>query len=115
MFPVSNLFLALSSLHTTSAAIHHLFVGTFGQASLYTVAFDDEALTLDLVKNSTASAGHSWIAFDVFSTTTPKPLNTDPFSACEEERIRRSRFSSSKLLGAKRHESPLRYFSPNWR
>jgi carboxy-cis,cis-muconate cyclase len=65
MFPISTFIAVLSILKAAEATVHHLFVGTFGAASLYTVAFDDEALTLELVKNSTASTGHSWIAFDV--------------------------------------------------
>lgn len=65
MFPISTFVVILSTLQAAEATVHRLFVGTFGAASLYTVAFDDEALTLELVKNSTASAGHSWISFDV--------------------------------------------------
>lgn len=64
MFP-STIFTFFLSFKVAEAAVHHLFVGTFGAASLYTLAFDDEALTLELVKNNTASAGHSWISFDV--------------------------------------------------
>jgi hypothetical protein len=65
MFPILTFVVVLSTLQAAEATLHHLFVGTFGAASLYTVAFDDEALTLELVKNSTASVGHSWISFDV--------------------------------------------------
>lgn len=49
---------------SASAAVHHLFVGTFSNAVLYTLEFDDEALTLQLVQNNSASTSHSWIAFD---------------------------------------------------
>ncbi|KAH9889669.1 hypothetical protein F4778DRAFT_773283 [Xylariomycetidae sp. FL2044] len=44
------------------AATHEMIVGTFGTTSLYTLAFDDEALTLELVANTSTPAASSWIA-----------------------------------------------------
>ncbi|KUJ21723.1 3-carboxy-cis,cis-mucoante lactonizing enzyme [Mollisia scopiformis] len=50
---------ALSAVH---ADLHHLIVGTFGTESLYTLEFDDSALTLNLIQNLTVSTASSWIA-----------------------------------------------------
>lgn len=61
-FFITFIFLNLLSLAT--ADVHRLFVGTFGNAVLYTLEFDDSAETLTLVKNNTASQSHSWISFD---------------------------------------------------
>lgn len=44
------------------ASKHNLFVGGFGDAFVYSLEFDDEALTLDLVKNISSNSGHSWVA-----------------------------------------------------
>ncbi|KAI0018827.1 carboxy-cis,cis-muconate cyclase [Xylariomycetidae sp. FL0641] len=46
------------------AAMHELIVGTFGTNSLYTLEFDDELLTLELVKNTSTSTSNSWITFN---------------------------------------------------
>ncbi|KAI1499247.1 hypothetical protein F5X99DRAFT_291229 [Biscogniauxia marginata] len=55
--------LALSALATLAhAATHELIVGTFGTNVLYTLEFDDEALTLDLAANTSVPAASSWIA-----------------------------------------------------
>ncbi|RMZ90816.1 hypothetical protein DV736_g1953, partial [Chaetothyriales sp. CBS 134916] len=62
MFPTFVISLCLVS--SAFAAVHHLFVGTFANSILYTLAFDDEASTLKLVRNNSASTSHSWIAFD---------------------------------------------------
>ncbi|KAF2703691.1 carboxy-cis,cis-muconate cyclase [Pleomassaria siparia CBS 279.74] len=66
MFPTRTSTLASLFVvaNVASATVHHLFVGTYVTSDLYTLAFDDEALTLEIVQNSTASTGHSWIAFD---------------------------------------------------
>ncbi|TVY19999.1 Carboxy-cis,cis-muconate cyclase, partial [Lachnellula arida] len=53
---------ALGFFATVRGDLHQLIVGTFGTESLYTLEFDDVALTLDLIGNSTASAASSWIA-----------------------------------------------------
>ncbi|KAI0123634.1 carboxy-cis,cis-muconate cyclase [Xylariales sp. AK1849] len=45
-----------------NAALHELIVGTFGTESLYTLEFDDESLTLDMVANTSVPAAGSWIA-----------------------------------------------------
>ncbi|RDW94631.1 hypothetical protein BP5796_00394 [Coleophoma crateriformis] len=42
--------------------VHQLIVGTFGTEYLYTLQFDDQALTLDLVGNMSTNAASSWIA-----------------------------------------------------
>ncbi|KAF3025041.1 hypothetical protein E8E14_014376 [Neopestalotiopsis sp. 37M] len=52
----------LSLIAAANAATHELLVGTFGTKSLYTVEFDDEALTLDLVANTSVPAAGSWLA-----------------------------------------------------
>ncbi|KAI0149003.1 carboxy-cis,cis-muconate cyclase [Pestalotiopsis sp. NC0098] len=52
----------LSLVAVANAATHELIVGTFGTKSLYTVEFDDEALTLDLVANTSVPAAGSWLA-----------------------------------------------------
>lgn len=44
------------------ATKHNLFVGGFGNAFVYSLEFDDEALTLNMVKNISSKSGHSWIA-----------------------------------------------------
>ncbi|CAJ2512503.1 Uu.00g055180.m01.CDS01 [Anthostomella pinea] len=55
--------LALASLAPLAhAATHDLIVGTFGTKALYTLEFDDEALTLDLVANTSTTISSSWIA-----------------------------------------------------
>jgi carboxy-cis,cis-muconate cyclase len=48
-----------------SADLHHLIVGTFGTEKLYTLEFDDSALTLELIGNYSANAASSWIALSV--------------------------------------------------
>lgn len=55
----------LSLVAVANAATHELIVGTFGTKSLYTVEFDDEALTLDLVANTSVPAAGSWLALSV--------------------------------------------------
>jgi carboxy-cis,cis-muconate cyclase len=47
------------------AAIHELIIGTFSTKSLYTVEFDDEALTLNLIANTSVPYAGNWIAFNV--------------------------------------------------
>lgn len=47
------------------ADVHELIVGTFGTDSLYTLEFDDIALTLSLAGNTTSSGASSWIALSV--------------------------------------------------
>jgi hypothetical protein len=46
------------------AAVHHLFVGGFGNRALYSLEFDDEKLTLTSSKAASGQS-HSWITFDV--------------------------------------------------
>lgn len=57
----------LSIISVASAATHEIIVGTFGTKALYTLEFDDEALTLDLVANTTVPVANSWISFNVGS------------------------------------------------
>ncbi|KAH6653218.1 Lactonase, 7-bladed beta-propeller-domain-containing protein [Truncatella angustata] len=47
---------------TINAATHELIVGTFGTKALYTLEFDDEALTLELVANTSVPVAGSWLA-----------------------------------------------------
>lgn len=55
----------LSAASVVNAATHELIVGTFGTSFLYTVEFDDEALTLDLVANTSVPNPNSWLNFNV--------------------------------------------------
>jgi carboxy-cis,cis-muconate cyclase len=55
----------LSLLTAVRADLHHLIVGTFGTKNLYTLEFDDSALTLELIGNYSANAASSWIALSV--------------------------------------------------
>lgn len=66
-------FLAILSLALRAdAAIHELIVGTFSTKFLYTVEFDDEALTLSLLANISVPYAGNWIAFNVgFTRTLP--------------------------------------------
>ncbi|KAM0811513.1 putative Carboxy-cis,cis-muconate cyclase [Seiridium cardinale] len=52
----------LSLLTVANAATHELIVGTFGTKFLYTLEFDDESLTLDLVANTSVPIAGSWVA-----------------------------------------------------
>lgn len=63
MLPI-NFFPFIALVSSASGTLHHLFVGTFSNSAVYTLEFDDEALTLQLVKKNSASTSHSWIAFD---------------------------------------------------
>lgn len=55
----------LSLAAAANAATHELIVGTFGTKALYTLEFDDEALTLDLVRNTSVPVAGSWVALSV--------------------------------------------------
>jgi carboxy-cis,cis-muconate cyclase len=55
----------LGLLSAVKGELHQLIVGTFGTAKLYTLEFDDTALTLELIGNFTANAASSWIALSV--------------------------------------------------
>ncbi|KAK6085250.1 hypothetical protein SCUP515_01068 [Seiridium cupressi] len=55
----------LSLLTVANAATHELIVGTFGTKFLYTLEFDDESLTLDLVANTSVPIAGSWVALSV--------------------------------------------------
>lgn len=57
--------LLLGAANAVKGDLHQLIVGTFGTNSLYTLEFDDVALTLDLVQNYTAAVSSSWIALSV--------------------------------------------------
>lgn len=50
------------------ATVHELIVGTFSTKFLYTVEFDDEALTLSLLANISLPYAGNWIAFNVCCT-----------------------------------------------
>lgn len=63
-------FLAILSLALkVNAAVHELIVGTFSTKFLYTVEFDDEALTLNLLANISVPYAGNWIAFNVGLTS----------------------------------------------
>lgn len=49
----------------TLAATHDLIVGTFSKGRLYTVRFDDEALTLEKVGTTRVPYPNSWLALSV--------------------------------------------------
>ena len=51
--------------HWIKADVHQLTVGTFGTESLYTLEFDDTALTLELVGNPSTNAAFFWLALSV--------------------------------------------------
>lgn len=55
----------LSFMGVANAATHELIVGTFGTKVLYTLEFDDTALTLDLVANTSVPVAGSWVALSV--------------------------------------------------
>lgn len=59
----------LSLVAVAHAATHELIVGTFNPTistpSLYTLEFDDEALTLNLIANTSVPAAGSWLALSV--------------------------------------------------
>lgn len=47
------------------AATHELVVGTFVTKALYTLSFDDQDLSLDLIANISVEAPRSWISLSV--------------------------------------------------
>lgn len=55
----------LSLLHAIKADVHQLIVGTFGTDFLYTLDFDDSALILELIGNTSTNAASSWLALSV--------------------------------------------------
>jgi len=65
MRPSTSSFALLSLLSAVRGEIHQLIVGTFGTENLYTLEFDDSALTLELIGNLTTNAASSWIALSV--------------------------------------------------
>ncbi|KAF8866949.1 carboxy-cis,cis-muconate cyclase [Acephala macrosclerotiorum] len=54
-------FALLSALSVVKAELHHLIVGTFGTEYLYTLEFDDSALTLNLIQNLSVPVASSWL------------------------------------------------------
>jgi carboxy-cis,cis-muconate cyclase len=65
MRPSTSSFAFLSLLSAVNGELHQLIVGTFGTEHLYTLEFDDSALTLELIGNLTTNAASSWIALSV--------------------------------------------------
>jgi carboxy-cis,cis-muconate cyclase len=65
MRPSTSSFAFLGLLSAVSGELHQLIVGTFGTEHLYTLEFDDSALTLELIGNLTTNAASSWIALSV--------------------------------------------------
>jgi carboxy-cis,cis-muconate cyclase len=70
MRPSTTLFAFLSLLSAVNGELHQLIVGTFGTEHLYTLEFDDSALTLELIGNFTTNAASSWIALSVSISNT---------------------------------------------
>jgi hypothetical protein len=68
MRPSTASFAFLSLVSAVNGDIHQLIVGTFGTEKLYTLEFDDSALTLELIGNLTTNAASSWIALSVSVT-----------------------------------------------
>ncbi|KAK2604136.1 hypothetical protein N8I77_007091 [Diaporthe amygdali] len=60
----SFLAIFISLVFGINATIHELIVGTFSTKFLYTVEFDDEALTLSLSANMSVPYAGNWIAFN---------------------------------------------------
>lgn len=59
-------FLAFAALATYSQAlVHELVVGNFVNNILYTLSFDDEIYSLDLVANISVKTRNSWLALNV--------------------------------------------------
>ncbi|KAJ4385605.1 hypothetical protein N0V93_010034 [Gnomoniopsis smithogilvyi] len=54
----------LGAIGVAHAATHELIVGTFGTPFLYTVEFDDEALTLQQTANTSVPIASSWISLN---------------------------------------------------
>lgn len=61
----------LSLAKAVKGDLHQLIVGTFSTENLYTVEFDDEALTLNLIANTSTDAASSWIALSVSNGILP--------------------------------------------
>ena len=61
----SSVFAFFILLSAVNGELHQLIVGTFGTEKLYTLEFDDSALTLELIGNLTTNAASSWIALSV--------------------------------------------------
>lgn len=62
----TSLIVILALILQVHATVHELIVGTFSTKFLYTVEFDDEALTLNLLANISVPYAGNWIAFNVF-------------------------------------------------
>ena len=59
----SLFFLAIADLVAVSLGeTHDLIVGTFSHGRLFTVRFDDEALTLDEIGATSVPYANSWIS-----------------------------------------------------
>ena len=61
-----KLLLAIARLATVAhALLHELVVGNFVSNVLYTLSFDDEIYTLDLIANISVETRNSWLAVNV--------------------------------------------------
>jgi len=61
-----KLLLAIAGLATVAhALLHELVVGNFVSNVLYTLSFDDEIYTLDLIANISVETRNSWLAVNV--------------------------------------------------
>lgn len=61
----TSFIVVLALILAVHATVHELIVGTFSTKFLYTVEFDDEALTLNLLANTSVPYAGNWIAFNV--------------------------------------------------
>ena len=64
---VVRLLTVLQAWHGALGAVHELVVGSISSRFVYTGAFDDEALTLELIANISTPTINSWIALSVSS------------------------------------------------
>ena len=76
--------------------LHHLMVGTWTPpGAIFTFEFDDEKLTLDLIKRTPIPEDKpiSWMTFDVSEragvSVQPSDLADTASTACPEEHLRR--------------------------
>ena len=62
---------------TVLTATHDLIIGTFSHGKLFTVRFDDEALTLHEVGATSVPYSNSWISLSASQDLGPCPLMED--------------------------------------
>ena len=55
----------IQSLILAKAAKHQLFTSTYGTPFIYTVEFDDETHSLELIANTSVPVASQWLALSV--------------------------------------------------